>query len=86
MFSLKAQDPGSGRRTPAKWHGTGACHRLFTQKPGTYDGIIRPTMLFLAWVRSYLELDSRLHLVFTALQPRGSGAVVVLVVHLKVDV
>ena len=29
IFSLKAQDPGGGRKIPAKWHGTGACHGFF---------------------------------------------------------
>ena len=40
-----AQDPGSGRRIPAKWHGTGARHGVFIRRPSTKHGIIRPTIL-----------------------------------------
>ena len=29
MFSLKALDPGSGRKIPAIWHGACACHDVF---------------------------------------------------------
>ena len=31
-LSVKCRDPGSGRKSPAKRHGTGACHDVFIQK------------------------------------------------------
>ena len=30
-FSLKAQDPGSGQKILAKWHGSGAFHGVFPE-------------------------------------------------------
>ena len=41
MFSLEAQDYGGGQTMPVKWHGDGACHFVFNQKPSTKNGIIR---------------------------------------------
>ena len=37
-FSLKTQDPGSGRKIPAKWYGTGACHGVFIPETREYSG------------------------------------------------
>ena len=72
---LKAQDPGSGRKISAKWHGTGACHGVLSQKPGTKNGIIRPTILFLAWLEKHLSkhLNNNENIYITSSRPCGSG-------------
>ena len=48
--SITCLDPGIDQKTPAIWHGAGAYHGVLSQKPRTKNGIIRSTILFLAWV------------------------------------
>ena len=50
-ITIQLQDRGSGRKTPTKLHGTGACQGVFIpESTCTKDGIILPAILLLAWV------------------------------------
>ena len=48
---MKFLDPGSGRKIPAKWHDTGAYHKMLSLKPGTKTQLFSKLFFFGAATR-----------------------------------